>query len=55
VHLDGSLRPETMLELAAEYGKPMPADEPEALRDYMHVQDARNLVDYLAASRSRSR
>lgn len=48
VHLDGSLRPETMLELAAEYGKPMPASDPAALADYMHVQDARNLVDYLA-------
>ncbi len=24
VHLDGSLRPQTMLELAAEYGKTMP-------------------------------
>jgi adenosine deaminase len=47
VHLDGSLRPETMLELAAEYGKPMPASDAEALRDYMHVQDARNLVEYL--------
>ena len=47
VHLDGSLRPETMLELAAEYGKRMPASEPETLREYMHVQDARNLVDYL--------
>jgi adenosine deaminase len=47
VHLDGSLRPETMLELAAEYGKPMPASTAEALRDYMHVKDARNLVEYL--------
>lgn len=47
VHLDGSLRPETMLELAAEYGERMPAHDPEALRDYMHVQDARNLVEYL--------
>jgi adenosine deaminase len=47
VHLDGSLRPETMLELAGEYGKPMPASEPGALADYMHVQDARNLVEYL--------
>ncbi len=47
VHLDGSLRPETMLELAAEYGKPMPESEPEALRAYMHVRDARNLVEYL--------
>jgi adenosine deaminase len=47
VHLDGSLRPETLLELANEYGKPMPASDPETLRDYMHVQDARNLVEYL--------
>ena len=48
VHLDGSLRPETMIELAKEYGKQMPATDPEELRNYMHVQDARNLVDYLA-------
>lgn len=48
VHLDGSLRPATMLELAAAYGKPMPAQDPDALRDYMHVNDARNLVEYLA-------
>ncbi|CAN5179849.1 adenosine deaminase [soil metagenome] len=47
VHLDGSLRAETMLELALREGKPMPADNPEELRDYMHVRDARNLVDYL--------
>jgi adenosine deaminase len=48
VHLDGSLRPETMLDLAEQQGKPMPADDADALRDYMHVRDARNLVDYLA-------
>jgi adenosine deaminase len=47
VHLDGSLRPQTMLELAAEYGKTMPRYDPDGLRDYMHVTDARNLVDYL--------
>jgi adenosine deaminase len=47
VHLDGSLRPETMLELAAEYGKRMPAHDADALADYMHVRDARNLVEYL--------
>jgi adenosine deaminase len=47
VHLDGSLRPETMLELAAEYGKPMPAKDADSLCDYMHVKDARNLVEYL--------
>ncbi|HEU0012465.1 MAG TPA: adenosine deaminase [Longimicrobium sp.] len=47
VHLDGSLRPRTMLELAERYGKQMPAGDPAALADYMHVQDARNLVEYL--------
>ncbi len=48
VHLDGSLRPETMIELAKEYGVELPHWEPEALREHMHVKDARNLVDYLA-------
>ncbi len=48
VHLDGSVRPETLLELGAAYGVPMPRDEPEALREFMHVRDARNLEDYLA-------
>ena len=47
VHLDGSLRPETMVELAARYGKPLPSMDPEELRGYMHVQDASNLVEYL--------
>jgi adenosine deaminase len=46
-HLDGSLRPETMLDLAARYEKPMPAADAEALREYMTVSDARNLEDYL--------
>jgi len=48
VHLDGSLRPETMIELAREYGKPLPAWDAEELRKAMHVQDASSLVDYLA-------
>ena len=48
VHLDGSLRPETMIELAHEYGIEMPKWDPEELREYMYVRDARNLVDYLA-------
>ncbi|MDQ3389345.1 MAG: adenosine deaminase [Gemmatimonadota bacterium] len=47
VHLDGSLRAETMLELAAEYGKTMPESDADGLREYMHVRDARNLVEYL--------
>ena len=48
VHLDGSVRPETMIELAREYGKEMPKWDPEELREYMFVKDARNLVDYLS-------
>jgi adenosine deaminase len=48
VHLDGSLRAETMIELAREYGKPLPATDGDALRAYMCVDDARNLIDYLA-------
>src|SRR5690606_9460489 len=48
VHLDGSLRPATLLELAAERGRPLPRADEASLRDYMHVTDARNLVDYLA-------
>jgi adenosine deaminase len=46
-HLDGSVRPATLLELGAEYDVPMPADDPEALRDYMLVSDARSLEEYL--------
>ena len=46
-HLDGSLRPATMLELAREYDRPMPATDAESLREYMTVSDAKNLEDYL--------
>jgi adenosine deaminase len=48
VHLDGSLRPATMLELAAEAGVSLPVSDPAALGEYMHVSDGRDLVDYLA-------
>ena len=46
-HLDGSLRPETMLDLGREFDRPMPAPDAESLREYMTVDDARNLEDYL--------
>jgi adenosine deaminase len=46
-HLDGSLRPETLLELAREHGKSLPAADPESLRAFMRVDDARHLEDYL--------
>ena len=48
VHLDGSVRPETLIELAEERGAELPTTDPVALRDHMHVQDARDLVDYLS-------
>jgi adenosine deaminase len=47
-HLDGSVRPATLVDLGREYGVRMPATDPEALRDFMLVRDARNLEDYLA-------
>src|SRR5215207_3025765 len=46
-HLDGSVRPTTLLELGREYDTPMPSSDPEALREYMRVSDARNLEEYL--------
>ena len=47
-HLDGSIRPATLLELGAEQDVTMPAATPAALASYMRVDDARNLEDYLA-------
>lgn len=47
-HLDGSVRPQTMLELARDQRVVMPEDDAEALRDYMRVDDARDLEEYLA-------
>jgi adenosine deaminase len=46
-HLDGSVRPETLLELGREHRVPLPADDVDALREYMIVRDATNLEDYL--------
>lgn len=47
VHLDGALRPATMLELARDGGIRLPADTPEALAKAMLVRDAHNLEEYL--------
>ena len=47
VHLDGSLRPATMIELAAQAGVALPAAEPEGVRRAMLAEDARDLEDYL--------
>jgi adenosine deaminase len=46
-HLDGSVRPQTLLDLGREFGVPMPRDSAAALAEYMRVDDARNLEDYL--------
>lgn len=46
-HLDGSVRPDTLLELGREYRVKMPRDDAEALRDYMVVRDASSLEEYL--------
>ena len=46
-HLDGSVRPATLLALGREYGVPMPAETPQALAHHMFVRDARHLQDYL--------
>ena len=47
VHLDGSLRPETMIELARRANVALPSYEAEPLRRFMLVDDAANLEDYL--------
>jgi adenosine deaminase len=46
-HLDGSLRPSTLLELGREARVQMPKHTPEELADFMRVDDARTLEDYL--------
>lgn len=47
-HLDGSVRPQTLLDLAREYNVAMPRAEARALGDHMTVRDAHSLEDYLA-------
>ena len=47
VHLDGSLRPGTLIDLGKQYGVDLPRTEASELGEFMHVADARNLVEYL--------
>lgn len=47
-HLDGSLRPSTLLELSTERGLTLPVHTASALGAWMRVDDARHLEDYLA-------
>ncbi len=48
VHLDGSLRPATMLELADRAGVALPAADPEGLARAMRADDAADLPSYLS-------
>ena len=47
VHLDGCLRPDTMLELARAQGVRLPADTPETLVAALSTKNAHNLEEYL--------
>src|SRR4030095_9191659 len=50
VHLDGSMRLETVLDLAREQGVELPARDLEGLRHAMHVgENTGSLVRYLEA------
>jgi adenosine deaminase len=47
-HLDGSVRPQTLLDLAAERDVVLPGHSAAQLHDYMIVRDAADLEDYLS-------
>ena len=46
-HLDGSIRPATLLELGRDQRVSLPKQTPEELAEYMRVDDAQHLDDYL--------
>lgn len=48
VHLDGCLRPQTMLELARSQSVRLPADTPGALAAALSVKGSQSLEDYLS-------
>jgi adenosine deaminase len=49
-HLDGNLRPATLLALSRERGAALPADTPEALQHWIHMQaNSGSLERYVAA------
>jgi adenosine deaminase len=47
VHLDGSLRPTTLVELAREHRVRLPVADADELAERMYVTDAHDLVEYL--------
>lgn len=46
-HLDGSIRPATLAELAREQGIALPDYDPDAVRAHMRVDNAHDLEEYL--------
>jgi adenosine deaminase len=46
-HLDGSIRPSTLLDLGKEYGIALPRRDEDALRRYMRVPNSSTLEQYL--------
>lgn len=52
VHLEGSIRPGTLLELASRHGEPLPARTVEELREWYRFRDFDHFVEiYLSAAR----
>lgn len=51
VHLDGSLRPSTLIELSGECGNPIHSTDPEEMARFMLAEDTRNLEEYLTKFR----
>ena len=48
LHLDGSVRPQTVLELAKQEVVPLPADDVEQLRDFLEADErTSSLVEYI--------
>ncbi len=52
VHLEGSIRPQTVLQLARQNGVPLPHDTVEGLADWYRFRDFRHFVEvYVAVSK----
>ena len=42
-HVEGTVRPTTVIELARKAGRPLPVEDPEELYRWRHAGDARRL------------
>ncbi len=51
VHLDGSLRPETLIDLSRAAGAALPTNDPDAVRRFMLVDNASDLEGFIARFR----